>query len=616
LQISEDDPEEIFRMDFSMERIRNFCIIAHIDHGKSTLADRFLEATGTIDKKKMREQVLDTMDLERERGITIKSHPIRMNYTAADGLSYLFNLIDTPGHVDFTYEVSRSLAACEGAVLVVDAVQGVQAQTLSNVHLAQENGLEILPIINKIDLSSARVDHVKRELVELLAVQEEEILCVSARMGTGVNELLEAIVSRIPPPGGDRGRKLRGLVFDSFFNVYKGAVIYVRIFDGSLAAGDRLRLVSNAKVFEAMDLGVFRLDMIPSRKLIAGEVGYVTTGLKNLRDTKVGDTITLDADPCTEALPGYKEVKPMVFSGLYPVDSEDYASLREALEKLQLNDSSFTFEPETSEALGFGFRCGFLGLLHMEIIQERLEREYQMGLITTVPNVRYNVILNDHRVIEVDNPAKFPPIQQIDAIKEPLVRAEIITPGEYVGSIMKLNQDRRGIYKEMRYLDVDRALLTYELPLGEILVDYYDKLKSISRGYASLDYDYISHREGDLVRLDILLNGEPVDALSTIIHKDKSYIWGRDVTAKLKDLIPRQLFEVVIQACIGNKVISRANVRPLRKNVTAKCYGGDITRKRKLLERQKEGKRRMKKVGRVEVPQEAFLAMLKVESTN
>jgi GTP-binding protein LepA len=603
-------------MDFAMARIRNFCIIAHIDHGKSTLADRFLEATGTIDKKRMREQVLDTMDLERERGITIKSHPIRMTYNGPDGYSYLFNLIDTPGHVDFTYEVSRSLAACEGAILVVDAVQGVQAQTLSNVHLAQENGLAIIPVINKIDMPSARVDHVKRELLELLDILEEDILCVSARLGTGVDELLAAVITRIPPPGGDSGGKLRGLVFDSFFNVYKGAVIYVRIFDGSLSLGDRVRLLLNSKVFEVAELGVFRLDMIPARRLSAGEVGYLTTGLKNLRDTKVGDTITLEADPCSKPLPGYKEVKPMVFSGLYPVDSEDYASLREALEKLQLNDSSFTFEPETSEALGFGFRCGFLGLLHMEVIQERLEREYRMGLITTIPNVRYHVLRRDRTTIEVDNPAKIPAIGQIDAIKEPFVRAEIITPGEYVGPIMKLNQDRRGIYREMRYLDVDRALLTYELPLGEILVDYYDKLKSISRGYASLDYDYVGHREGDLVRLDILLNGEPVDALSTIIHKDKSFVWGRDVTSKLKELIPRQLFEVVIQACIGNKVIARANVRPLRKNVTAKCYGGDITRKRKLLEKQKEGKRRMKKVGRVEVPQEAFLAMLKVETTN
>lgn len=603
-------------MDFSMEKIRNFCIIAHIDHGKSTLADRFLEATGTIDKKKMREQVLDTMDLERERGITIKSHPIRMNYAAVDGTMYLFNLIDTPGHVDFTYEVSRSLAACEGAILVVDAVQGVQAQTLSNVHLAQENGLTIVPVINKIDLASARVDHVKRELVELLDVGEEEILCVSARIGTGVDELLAAIVSRIPPPGGDPGGRLRGLVFDSFFNVYKGAVVYVRIFDGSLSAGDRILLMSNSKVCEAMELGVFRLDMIPAQRLAAGEVGYVSTGLKNLRDTKVGDTITLEADPCADALPGYKEVKPMVFSGLYPVDSEDYPALREALEKLRLNDSSFTFEPETSEALGFGFRCGFLGLLHMEVIQERLEREYRMGLITTIPNVRYQVLLSNQTLIEVDNPAKLPSIQQIGVIKEPFVRAEIISPGEYVGPIMKLNQDRRGIYREIRYLDVNRALLTYELPLGEILVDYYDRLKSISRGYASLDYDYIGHREGDLVRLDILLNGEAVDALSIIIHRDKSFVWGRDVTSKLKDLIPRQLFEVVIQACIGNKVIARANVRPLRKNVTAKCYGGDITRKRKLLEKQKEGKRRMKKVGRVEVPQEAFLAMLKVEPSN
>ncbi|NIM19119.1 MAG: elongation factor 4 [Candidatus Latescibacteria bacterium] len=600
-------------MAFSMEQIRNFCIIAHIDHGKSTLADRFLEATETIDKKQMREQVLDTMDLERERGITIKSHPIRMNYRANNGRDYLFNLIDTPGHVDFTYEVSRSLAACEGAILVVDAAQGIQAQTLSNVYLALEGSLEILPVINKIDLPSARVDHVKHELVELLGVDEDEILCVSARIGTGIDTLLETIVSRIPPPKGDRDGKLRGLIFDSFFNMYRGAVAYIRIFDGVLGAGDKIRMLSNSKVFETMELGFFRLDMIPADRLVAGEVGYVITGLKNLKDTKVGDTITLHEDPCSESLPGYKEVKPMVFSGLYPVDAEDYESLREALEKLQLNDSSFKFEPETSEALGFGFRCGFLGLLHMEVIQERLEREYSLGLIATVPNVNYNVILRDGAAVGVDNPAKLPSANRIERIEEPYVRTEIITPGDYLGSIMKLNKDRRGIYIEMKYLDVGRALLTYEMPLGEILVDYYDKLKSISRGYASMDYEYIGHRQGDLVRLDILLNGEPVDALSTIAHRDKSYAWGRDMTSRLSELIPRQLFEVAIQACVGSKVISRASVRPLRKNVTAKCYGGDITRKRKLLEKQKEGKKRMKMVGRVEVPQEAFLAVLKVE---
>ena len=587
--------------------------MAHIDHGKSTLADRFLEITGAIDKKLMRDQVLDTMDLERERGITIKSHPIRLDYTARDGEKYLFNLIDTPGHVDFTYEVSRSLSACEGAVLVVDAVQGVQAQTISNMYLAFENGLEIIPVINKIDLANARVDYVKEQIVGMLGCKESEVVCVSARQGTGVDELMEAIVRRIPPPAGDPEGKLKALIFDSLFNAYKGAVAYVRVFDGALRTGDMIRLVSNRAVSETMEVGYFRLDMIPSDVLRAGEVGYVHTGIKNIRDTRVGDTVTRDADPCDDALPGFREVKSMVFTGLYPMNPDDYTGLREALEKLQLNDSAFTFEPETSAALGFGFRCGFLGLLHMEVIQERLEREYSMSLITTMPNVKYRIVLKNGGVLEVDNPANVPASGDIERIEEPYVRTETVTPNEFVGAIMKLNQDRRGTFGEMAYLSIDRVRLTYEMPLAEILVDYYDRLKSATRGYASLDYDLVGHRPGDLVKLDIALNGDPVDALSVMVHRDKAYYWGRELTEKLKEEIPRQLYEVAIQACVGSRVIARTNVKPLRKNVTAKCYGGDITRKRKLLEKQREGKKRMKMVGKVEIPQEAFLAVLKVD---
>ncbi|MCZ6767144.1 MAG: translation elongation factor 4, partial [bacterium] len=552
-------------------------------------------------------------DLERERGITIKSHPIRIDFKSKSGESYWFNLIDTPGHVDFTYEVSRSLAACEGAVLVVDAVQGVQAQTLSNLYLAVEGGLEVIPVINKIDLPNARTDEVKTELLELLGGEPEEILCVSARNGDGVEELMEAIVERIPPPEGDRGARCRALIFDSLFNSYKGAVVYVRVFEGTLKHGDMIRLMSNNKVFETMELGYFRIDMMPSKMLAAGEVGYIHTGIKNIRDTKVGDTITLDANPCDEALPGFKDVKAMVFSGLYPMDADDYDALRDALEKLQLNDSAFSYEPETSAALGFGFRCGFLGLLHMEVIQERLEREYELGLITTMPSVEYRVVDNEGQVTMVDNPANFPASGDIDHIQEPYVKAHIITPSEFVGGIMKLNQERRGTYIEMEYLDVDRAKITYELPLAEILVDYFDRLKSLSKGYATLDYDFIGHRQGELVRLDIALNGDPVDALSVIVHRDKAFYWGRELSSKLKEVIPRQLYEVAIQACIGSRVIARTNIKAMRKNVTAKCYGGDITRKRKLLERQKEGKKRMKMVGKVEVPQEAFLAVLKVD---
>jgi GTP-binding protein LepA len=600
-------------MPFEQHRIRNFCIIAHIDHGKSTLADRLLEMTGSLTSKQMRAQVLDTMDLERERGITIKSHAIRMEYGAADGVRYLFNLIDTPGHVDFTYEVSRSLAACEGAILVVDAVQGIQAQTVSNIYLAIDAGLEIIPVINKIDLPSARVDEVTSEIEDLLGTSEGEILNVSARDGAGVPELLDAIVSRVPPPAGKRDDKLKALIFDSVYDTYRGSVVYVRVVDGVLHRGEEVLLMSNGKRFDADDVGFFRLQMEPADILYAGEVGYVVTGVKNIRETKVGDTLTAAADPSPTPLPGYHEVKPMVFSGLYPVDADDYEELRDALEKLQLNDSSFIYEPETSAALGFGFRCGFLGLLHMEVIQERLEREYELNLITTMPNVGYEVVLKSGETIEVDNPAHYPAVGDIDQVREPMVRVEIITPDEYVGAIMKLNKERRGIYKVMEYISPGRAVLRYDMPLAEILIDYYDKLKSVSRGYASLDYEYTGHVEGDLVRLDIALNGEPVDALSMIVHREHAYHLGRDMASRLKEVIPRQMYEVAIQAVIGSKVISRTNVKALRKNVTAKCYGGDITRKRKLLEKQKEGKKRMKMVGKVEVPQEAFLAVLKVE---
>ncbi|UCG50824.1 MAG: elongation factor 4 [Candidatus Latescibacterota bacterium] len=603
-------------MGTSQERIRNFCIIAHIDHGKSTLADRFLERTRTIDQKQMRDQVLDTMDLERERGITIKSHPIRMDYVGGDGSEYVFNLIDTPGHVDFTYEVSRSLSACEGALLVVDAVQGVQAQTISNLYLAIENGLEIIPVINKIDIPIARVDFVTEQLVTLLGVRKDDVLRVSARDGLGIDELMEAIVARIPPPSGDPDGRLKALIFDSHFNVYKGAVVYVRVFDGVLRTEDSIRLLSNDRVFETMEVGYFRLKTAASDSLGPGEVGYVHTGIKSLRETKVGDTLTHDTRPCDKALSGFKEIKSMVFSGLYPMDADDYTNLRDALEKLQLNDSAFTFEPETSAALGFGFRCGFLGLLHVEVIQERLEREYSMGLITTMPSVKYRVVQKDGETVEIDNPARFPMGGDFERIEEPYVRTEIITPNDYVGAIMKLNQDKRGTFIEMDYLSVDRLRLRYEIPLAEILVDYYDKLKSVSKGYASLDYEFVGHRPGDLVRLDVALNGDPVDALSVIIHKDKAYHWGRELSERLREVIPRQLYDVAIQACVGNRVIARTNVKALRKNVTAKCYGGDITRKRKLLEKQKEGKKRMKMVGKVEVPQEAFLAVLKVDRSN
>jgi len=593
-----------------MHNIRNFCIIAHIDHGKSTLADRFLELTGTVPPRQMMEQVLDDMPLERERGITIKSHAIKMKYRAKDGIEYDLNLIDTPGHVDFTYEVSRSLAACEGAILVVDASQGVEAQTVSNAYMAIDAGLEIIPVINKIDLPSAMIDTVKEEIINLLGCGEDEILLTSAKANIGVDAILEAVVERIPPPKGEPSAPLRALIFDSVFDTYRGSVVYLRVFEGTLEEKMRVMFFSNGKIFEAEEVGILGLERVRTGILSAGDVGYLIPGAKDVHDTKVGDTVTSASHPAREPLPGYKRVKPMVFAGLYPSNSEEFEVLRDSLEKLALNDASLQYQPETSSALGFGFRCGFLGLLHMEIVQERLEREYNQSLITTVPNVEYHVTKTNAEVVPVDNPALMPPMGEIEKIEEPFIDAQIITPSEFIGSIMKLCTDRRGVYKTTEYLDPTRAVIRYELPLAEIIFDFYDRLKSISRGYASLDYEFLEYRESQLVRLDILLNGEPVDALSTIVHRSKAYDWGRKLCSKLRKLIPRQMFEVVIQAAVGSKVIARDSIAPLRKNVLAKCYGGDITRKRKLLERQKEGKRRMKQVGRVEVPQEAFLAVL------
>jgi GTP-binding protein LepA len=596
-----------------MTSIRNFCIIAHIDHGKSTLADRLLELTGTISQRQMVDQVLDDMPLERERGITIKSHAIQMDYKASDGNEYVLNLIDTPGHVDFTYEVSRSLAACEGALLVVDASQGVEAQTVSNAYMAVDAGLEIIPIINKIDLPSAMIDTVRAEIVNLLGCKEEEILLASAKAKTGIDAILEAIVQRIPPPSGDPAAPLRALIFDSVFDSYRGSIVYLRVFEGTLEEKTRVMFFSNGKVFEAEEVGILELERVKTGKLSAGDVGYLIPGAKDVHDTKVGDTVTSAANAAKEAWPGYKLVKPMVFAGLYPSNSEEFEALRDSLEKLRLNDSSLLFEPETSSALGFGFRCGFLGLLHMEIVQERLEREYNQSLITTVPNVEYHVTKRDREVIAVDNPALMPPIGEVEVIEEPFVEAQIITPSDYIGNLMKLCTDRRGVYKTTEYLDPTRALIRYELPLSEIIFDFYDKLKSLSRGYASFDYEFLEYRESQLVKLDVLLNGEPVDALSTIVHRGKAHDWGKRLCTKLRKLIPRQMFEVVIQAAIGSKVVARETISAMRKNVLAKCYGGDITRKRKLLERQKEGKKRMKQVGKVEVPQEAFLAVLAME---
>lgn len=600
-------------MSTALKSIRNFCIIAHIDHGKSTLADRFLELTGTIESRKMTKQVLDTMDLEKERGITIKSHAIRMNYTAADGNTYVLNLIDTPGHVDFNYEVSRSLMACEGAILVVDATQGIEAQTISNLYMAIDANLTIIPVINKIDLASAEIDRVKGDMVSLIGCAPEEILPVSAKDGTGVPAVMEAIVACVKPPTGNFDAPPRALIFDSAFDNYRGAVAYVRVFDGSFHKRDWAKFFSHETLYEIDELGYLVLKYIPQPQLTAGEVGYIIGNIRRVSDTRVGDTITTKNNSASEPLPGFKEAKPMVFAGIYPTLAESFEELRDAIGKLQLNDAALIFEPETSNALGFGFRCGFLGLLHMEIIQERLSREYNIPIITTVPSVKYRVILTDGSVIEVDNPSKMPDPVNIEHIDEPYVRASIITPSEYIGNLMKLCLERRAIYINTEYIDPTRANLHYDLPLSEIIFDFFDKLKSVSRGYASLDYEFHDYQESKLARLDILLNGDQVDALSAIVHRDKAYTWGRMLCEKLRKLIPRQMYEVVIQAAIGSRIIARESIKPLRKNVTAKCYGGDITRKRKLLERQKEGKKRMKQVGTVEIPQEAFLAILQVD---
>ncbi len=594
-------------------RIRNFSIIAHIDHGKSTLADRLLERTQTLTERQMRNQVLDSMDLEQERGITIKAHTIRLMYRARDGQVYKFNLIDTPGHVDFTYEVSRSLAACEGAVLVVDASQGIEAQTLSNLYLAMENNLEIIPVVNKIDLPNADPERVKAEVVDLLGCKSDEVLLVSAKEGIGIEALLEAIVRVVPPPSGDPNAPLQAMVFDSIFDSYRGAMPFVKVVNGTLRKGDRVRFFSHRRTHEVDEVGFLRLRAIPQEELRAGDVGYFFAAIREVAETKIGDTVTTAREPALKPLPGFVNIKPMVFSGLYPAVAEDFTQLREAIEKLKLNDSSLTFEPESSSALGFGFRVGFLGLLHMEIITERLSREYGQTIINTMPSVEYHVRTTDGQMVVVDNPVKMPLAAEVDYVEEPVVDAQIIVPSEYVGPVMRLGTERRGQYKNTEYLSTTRANLHYAFPLSEIIFDFYDKLKSITRGYASFDYALPYYQRADMVKLDILVNGDEVDALSVIIHRDKAYHWGMNLNERLRKLIPRQMFEVVLQATIGNRIISRATIRPLRKNVTAKCYGGDITRKRKLLEKQKEGKRRMKQVGSVEIPQEAFLAALKIE---
>lgn len=597
-----------------MNEIRNFCIVAHIDHGKSTLADRLLQHTGTITPREMKfNQVLDDMDLEQERGITIKLHAVQMHYRATDGVAHVLNLIDTPGHVDFSYEVSRSLAACEGAILVVDASQGVEAQTISNLYLAIDAGLDIIPVINKIDLPSAMIDTVRQQIKDLIGCRDDEIILASAKSDIGIDEILEAVVRRIPPPQGDPSAPLRALIFDSVFDSYRGSVVYVRVFEGTLRENERVRFFSNGREFQAEEVGVLEMKRNRTGELRAGNVGYLIAGVKDVHDTKVGDTVTHALHPASAPLPGYRDVKPMVFSGMYPSNAEDFEDLRSAIEKLQLNDSSLIYEPETSTALGFGFRCGFLGLLHMEIVQERLEREYGQNIINTVPNVEYRVTRTDGSVVLVDNPSFMPPLGEIERVEEPFVRSQIIVPTEFVGNIMKLCMDRRGVYKNTTYLDPTRADIHYEMPLSEIIFDFYDKLKSTSRGYASFDYEILEFRESELVKLDILLNGESVDAFSTIVHRDKAHDWGKKLCVKLRKLIPRQMFEVAIQAAIGSKVVARETISAMRKNVLAKCYGGDITRKRKLLEKQKEGKKRMKQVGRVEIPQEAFLAVLSME---
>lgn len=595
------------------QRIRNFSIIAHIDHGKSTLADRLIEFTGTLSKREMEAQVLDTMDLERERGITIKLQAVRLSYPAKDGQVYELNLIDTPGHVDFTYEVSRSLAACEGALLVVDAAQGIEAQTLANVYLALENNLEILPIINKIDLPSAEPERVKQEIEDVIGLDASEAILASAKSGIGIEEILEAVVKKVPPPQGDDSSPLKALIFDSHFDAYKGAISYVRVMEGRVAKGTQIKMMSSGHVFDVTEVGAFTPAMRMVDELKAGQVGFIAASIKNVKETQVGDTIT-DADhPALYPLAGYRKATPMVFCGLYPVDASDYGQLKDALEKLHLNDASLVFEPETSIALGFGYRCGFLGLLHMEIIQERLEREYDLNLITTAPSVVYKVNKTSGEVVRVDNPANLPNVDEIASIEEPIVKATIMVPSDYVGAIMELNQEKRGNYLNMDYLSPSRVSLTYELPLSEIVYDYFDQLKSRTKGYASLDYEVAGYKAADLVKLDVLLNGELVDALSFIVHKEKSYARGRRLVEKLRGIIPRQMFEVPIQAVIGAKVVARETVSAMRKDVLAKCYGGDISRKRKLLEKQKEGKKRMKQVGSVEIPQDAFMAVLKID---
>ncbi|HEX4916149.1 MAG TPA: translation elongation factor 4 [Vicinamibacterales bacterium] len=592
--------------------IRNFSIIAHIDHGKSTLADRFLEFTGALQAREMSAQVLDSMDLERERGITIKAHPVRLSYTASDGHSYILNLIDTPGHVDFSYEVTRSLAACEGALLLVDASQGVEAQTLANAYLAVDNNLEIIPVINKIDLPSAQPEEARRQLEEIIGLDGDSAILASAKEGRGVKEILEAIVHRLPPPEGDPAKPLKALIFDSWYDSYRGVVIVARVLEGTIRNGMKVTLMNTRQDHEVESLGVFTPKAVPVDQLGPGEVGFIACGIKVVADAQIGDTITETDRPTLEPFPGFKALKPMVFAGLYPVESHQYAELRESLEKLRLNDAAFFFEPETSVALGFGFRCGFLGLLHMEIVQERLEREFNMDLVTTAPGVLYRVTKTDGEVIEIDSPAKLPETGHIAKIEEPVITATILTPAEFVGAILQLCQDKRGVQKALEFKAADRVLISYDLPFNEVVLDFYDKLKTISRGYASLDYHVTGYWDSPLVKLDILVNGEPVDALSIIVHRDRAYDRGRQLASKMRELIPRQMFEVAIQAAIGARVIARESVKALRKNVLAKCYGGDISRKRKLLEKQKEGKKRMKRVGTVEIPQEAFLAVLKI----
>ncbi|GKS10201.1 elongation factor 4 [Paenibacillus chitinolyticus] len=595
------------------KQIRNFSIIAHIDHGKSTLADRILEFTGALSSREMQEQVLDTMDLERERGITIKLQAVRLNYKADDGQEYILNLIDTPGHVDFTYEVSRSMAACEGALLVVDAAQGIEAQTLANVYLALDNNLEILPVINKIDLPSADPERVKQEVEDVIGLDASEAVLASAKAGIGIKEILEQVCQKVPAPQGDPDEPLKALIFDSHYDPYKGVIVYVRVVDGAIKAGTKIKFMATGKVFDVIEVGAFKPRMSIVDELNVGDVGFIVAGIKNVGDTRVGDTVTNALKPAAEPLPGYRKINPMVFCGLYPIETSDYNDLREALEKLELNDASLTYEPETSSALGFGFRCGFLGLLHMEIIQERIEREFNIPLITTAPSVIYRITMTNGEIIEIDNPSNYPDPQRIDFVEEPYVKASVIVPNDFVGAIMELCQGKRGEFINMEYLDTNRVTLSYDIPLAEIVYDFFDLLKSRTKGYASFDYEISGYKKSNLVKMDIMLNGEQVDALSFIVHRDGAYNRGRIICEKLKELIPRQMFEVPIQAAIGQKIISRETVKAMRKNVLAKCYGGDISRKRKLLEKQKEGKKRMKQVGSVEVPQEAFMAVLRID---